>query len=89
MAHLFQRWKLSTTQKIIMHKDKKDSVSESLSKLEQITRWFDSQKEIDVEEGMVKVKEGAALVKELEKRLAEIENEFREVKKDLGVEEEL
>ncbi len=71
-----------------MNKDKKDSVSESLSKLEQITRWFDAQKEIDVEDGMRKVKEGAVLVKELEKRLAEIENEFREVKKDLGVEEE-
>ena len=64
-----------------MTKDKKESVSESLSKLEQITRWFDSQKEVDVEEGMIKVKEGALLVKELEKRLAEIENEFKEVKK--------
>ena len=67
------------------NKDKRNNVSESLSKLEQITRWFDSQKEIDVEEGMVKVREGAILVKELEKRLAEIENEFRELKKDLGL----
>ena len=71
-----------------MTKDKKDSVKDSLSKLEQITRWFDSQKEIDVEEGMKKVKEGVVLVKDLEKRLLEIENEFREVKKDLGLEEE-
>lgn len=70
-----------------MTKNNKETVNQSLSKLEQITRWFDAQKEIDVEEGMAKVKEGAALVKELEKRLAEIENEFREVKKELGAEE--
>jgi hypothetical protein len=70
------------------NKDKKNNVNESLSKLEQITRWFDAQKEIDVEEGMDKVREGAALVKELEKRLSEIENEFQELKKDLGLSEE-
>ncbi len=69
-------------------KQKKNSVSESLSELEKITRWFDAQKEVDVEEGMAKVREGAALVKELEKRLGEIDNEFRELKKDLGFAEE-
>jgi len=69
-------------------KQKKNSVSESLSELEKITRWFDAQKEVDVEEGMTKVREGAALVKELEKRLSEIDNEFRELKKDLGLAEE-
>ncbi|MEK7187431.1 MAG: exodeoxyribonuclease VII small subunit [Patescibacteria group bacterium] len=67
-------------------KDKKININESLSKLEQITRWFDTQKEVDVEVGMAKVKEGAELVRDLEKRLAEIDNEFRELKKNLGIE---
>jgi hypothetical protein len=69
------------------NKEKKNSISESLSKLEQITRWFDSQKEVDVEEGMAKVREGAVLVKELEKRLTAIDNEFKELKRDLGLKE--
>jgi len=64
--------------------NKKENISESLGKLEEIAGWFEKQKEIDVEEGLKKVKEGAALIKELRGRLKEVENEFNEIKKDIA-----
>lgn len=62
---------------------KKQSLSESLKKLEEITEWFEHQEEIDVEKALEKVKEGVALVKESKSRLKEVENEFEVVKKEL------
>ena len=67
--------------------DPKEKISDSLKKLEYIARWFDAQKEIDVEEGLVKVREGALLIKELKEKLKKVENDFREIKKDLDDEE--
>ena len=64
------------------------NLNETLKKLEAISSWFDSRKEVDVEEGLKKVKEGADLIRESKKRLAEIENEFEEVKKGMIEEEE-
>ena len=63
--------------------EKKQSLSESIRKLEGIVEWFESQEEIDVEKGLEKFKEGASLVKSSRARLKEIENEFREVEKTL------
>ncbi len=60
------------------------NLSETLKKLEAISSWFDSQREVDVEEGLKKVKEGAELIKTSKARLAEIENEFEEVKKGMS-----
>jgi len=65
----------------------KTNLKESLEKLEAITRWFDSQENADVEEGLKKIKEGAALIKASKFRLKEVENEFEEVKKELETEE--
>lgn len=62
---------------------KKTNIKDSLSKLESITKWFEDQKEVDVEEGLKKVKEAAVLMKELKANLKEIENEFEEVKREL------
>ncbi len=62
------------------------NLSETLKKLEAISSWFDSQREVDVEEGLKKVKEGAELIKTSKVRLAEIENEFEEVKKGMSEE---
>jgi exonuclease VII small subunit len=62
------------------------NLNETLKKLEAISSWFDSRKEVDVEEGLKKVKEGAELIRESKKRLAEIENEFEEVKKGMAEE---
>lgn len=63
--------------------EKKQSLSESIRKLEGIVEWFEGQEEIDVEKGLEKFKEGASLVKSSRARLKEIENEFREVEKTL------
>lgn len=61
----------------------KTNLSESLKKLEEISKWFESQEEVDVEEGLKKVKEGAQLIKISKERLKKVENEFEEVKKGL------
>jgi len=66
-----------------MSQEKKQSLGESLKKLEEIVAWFESQEEVDVEEGLAKVKAGAVLVKESREKLKEAENEFEIVKKEL------
>lgn len=63
--------------------DKKNSINESLSKLEDIVQWFEDQKEVDVEAGLVRVKEGVGLIKELRTRLRAVENEFKAIKEEL------
>lgn len=65
------------------NKENKTNLNESLQKLEEITKWFDSREEVDIEAGLKKVKEGAVLIEESKKRLKEIENEFEEVKKTM------
>ncbi|MBP9751361.1 MAG: exodeoxyribonuclease VII small subunit [Candidatus Moranbacteria bacterium] len=64
--------------------EKKQSLSESIKKLEGIVEWFETQEEVDVEKGLEKFKEGALLVKSSRERLKEIENEFKEVEKELS-----
>ena len=59
------------------------NLSESLKKLEEITQWFNSQEEVDVEKGLEKVREGAKLIRASRERLKEVENEFEDVKKEL------
>ncbi|MFA6897532.1 MAG: hypothetical protein WCQ96_04590 [Patescibacteria group bacterium] len=66
-----------------MPKETKSNLSESLKKLEQISDWFDEQKEIDLEKGLLKVKEGAKLIKESRAQLKDIENEFEEIKAEM------
>ena len=61
----------------------KTNLRESLKKLEKIAEWFESQEEVDVEQGLEKVKEGARLIKLSKERLKKVENEFEEVKKEL------
>lgn len=62
----------------------KKNIQESLTKLEGIAKWFESQKELDVEEGLKRVREGASLIKELKSRIKEVENEFNEIKKEIS-----
>jgi len=71
-----------------MTDNKKENISGKLGKLEEIVEWFESQKEIDVEKGLLKVKEGAALIKDLRKRMQIVQNEFQEIKKEIEEEEE-
>lgn len=59
------------------------NLKESLSKLNEIVKWFEKQEAIDVEAGLEKIKDGASLVKACKTRLKEIENEFEHIKKDM------
>lgn len=71
--------------------DPKSKINEGLQKLETIAKWFESQKSLDLEEGLKKLQEGAVLIKELKEKLNKVENEFREIEKELedaGVREE-
>ena len=63
---------------------KKITIKDSLEKLEDISKWFESQKDIDVEAGLEKVKTAGVLIKDLKSRLKEVENEFEEVRKGLN-----
>jgi len=71
-----------------MTDNKKENIGQKLGKLEEIVKWFEEQKEIDVEKGLEKVKEGASLIKELRTKMKAVENEFQEIKKDLEKSEE-
>ena len=67
---------------------KKIHLGENLAKLSSIADWFDAQRDVDVEEGLVRVKEAAVLIKESRARLQEIENEFQEIRRDIEAEDE-
>jgi exonuclease VII small subunit len=67
-----------------MVKEKEEkSLSESLKEINAIIDWFETQDEVDVEQGLEKVKTGAKLIKDSRSRLKDIENEFEVVKKEL------
>jgi len=68
-------------------KDNKN-LNDNLKRLLEITEWFDSQEEVDVEEGLNKVKEAVDLIKASKERLKEVENEFEEIKKEIEPEDE-
>ena len=72
-----------------MAKEKLDTknLNSNLKRLSEITKWFDNQEEIDVEEGLNKVKEAVGLIKSSKERLKAIENEFEEIKKEVILEE--
>lgn len=73
-----------------MPKEKLDTknLNNNLKRLSEITKWFENQEEIDVEEGLKKVKEAVKLIKASKVRLKAIENEFEEIKKEIDIEEE-
>lgn len=73
-----------------MLKEKQDAenLNQNLKKLSQITEWFESREEVDVEEGLKKVKEAALLIKASKERLKKIENEFEEIRKEIKVEDD-
>jgi len=63
--------------------DDTKNLNTNLKRLSEITKWFDNQEEVDVEEGLKKVKEAVGLIKISKSRLKEIENEFEEIKKEI------
>lgn len=65
-----------------MPKDNKN-IQNSMKKLEDIVSWFESQEDVDVEEGLKKVKAGSALIREMKNRLKKVENEFEDIKAEM------
>jgi translation elongation factor EF-1beta len=65
-------------------KPKKESLNENLKQLAEISAWFNSQKEIDIEAGLEKVKIAAELIKTSRQQLDSLENEFKEIEKDFA-----
>jgi len=72
-----------------MSKEKLDTknLNNNLKRLSEITKWFDNQEEVDIEEGLKKVKEAVDLIKASKERLKAVENEFEEIKKEINVKE--
>ncbi|MFH1175650.1 MAG: exodeoxyribonuclease VII small subunit [bacterium] len=58
---------------------KEKTLGQILKELEEIVSWFDTQSDIDLEEGLKKVKAGNELVKISQEKLKEAENEFKEI----------
>ena len=73
-----------------MPKEKPDikNLSDNLKKLSEITKWFEGQEEVDIEEGLKKVKEAVGLIRASKERLRAVENEFEEIKKEADIEED-
>jgi hypothetical protein len=65
------------------------NLNSNLSRLKEITAWFEAQDEIDVEEGLKLVKEAVGLIRASRERLEGIENEFEEIKKEIQSKEPL
>lgn len=64
-------------------KKEKNNLNNNLKGIAKIVEWFESQEELDIEEGLKKAKEAAELTKETKAMLKKSENEFEEIKKDL------
>lgn len=64
-------------------KKEKNNLNANLKGIAKIVEWFESQEELDIEEGLKKAKEAAELIKETKAMLKKSENEFEEIKKDL------
>jgi len=73
---------------MIKEETKKLNLASDLKRLSEIVDWFESQVDVDVEQGLIKVKEAAGLIKNSKKRLTEIENEFEEIKKEIDIDED-
>ena len=54
--------------------------AKAFEELEQITRWFDGEENIDLDEGLKKFERGLELSSALKKKLAEVENSVEEIK---------
>ena len=64
-------------------KKEKNNLNNNLKGIAKIVEWFESQEELDIEEGLKKAKEAAELIEETKAMLKKSENEFEEIKKDL------
>ncbi len=66
----------------------KNNLQSNLERLTKIKEWFDSQEELDLEEGLKMVKEAGDLIKNSKEQLKGIENKFEEIKKSVEIDDE-
>ena len=61
---------------------KKPSINfaSAFEELEEITKWFDSQEQLDLDAGLKKFERGLELASELKKKLTQVENKVEEIK---------
>ena len=64
------------------------NLSDNLKKLSEITKWFENQEEVDIEEGLKKAREAVELIKISKERLKVVENEFEEIKKEVDIKDD-
>jgi exodeoxyribonuclease VII small subunit len=55
--------------------------AKAFEELEEITRWFDSEAQLDLDRGLKQFERGLELASELKKKLSEVENKVEEIKK--------
>ena len=61
-------------------KKKATNFAKSFAELEEITEWFDSEEQLDLDKGLKKFERGLELAGELKKKLSEVENKVEEIK---------
>ncbi len=66
-------------------KEGKKKISDELQELQKIVDWFESQEEINLEDGLQKVKDGSKIIKHLKSQIEAAENEFEVIKKDFKI----
>lgn len=59
---------------------KKLNFGEAFAELEQITEWFDSEENLDLDKGLKQFERGLELAGDLKKKLNEVENKVEEIK---------
>lgn len=64
-----------------MNKKSSINFAKAFEELEQITKWFDSQDQLDLDRGLKQFERGLELASELKKKLSEVENKVEEIKK--------
>ena len=62
-------------------KKKEPSFAVAFEELEEITKWFDSQENVDLDEGLKKFERGLEIANDLKKKLSVAENKVEELKK--------
>ncbi|MBT5808405.1 exodeoxyribonuclease VII small subunit [Candidatus Uhrbacteria bacterium] len=62
-------------------KKKAVNFTDAFKELEEITEWFDSEENLDLDKGLKQFERGLELAGALKKKLGEVENKVEEIKK--------
>lgn len=55
--------------------------AKTFEELEQITKWFDSEEQVDLDKGLKQFERGLEIASILKEKLSEVENKVIEIKK--------